>query len=41
MNLNNRAALTFALGLALVASVGCSDHNVALVGRETLPARAG
>jgi hypothetical protein len=36
----NRAALTFALGLALTASVGCSDHNIALVGRETLPARA-
>lgn len=41
MKLINRALLTFALGLALTASVGCSDHNVALVGRETLPARAG
>jgi hypothetical protein len=41
MNLNNRAALTFALGLALTASVGCSGNNIALVGRDTLPARAG
>ena len=40
MNLSNRAALTFALGLALVASVGCSGNNIALVGRDTLPARA-
>ena len=40
MNLSNRAVLAFALGLALVASVGCSDHNIALVGRDTLPARA-
>ena len=40
MNLSNRAALAFALGLTLAASVGCSDHNIALVGRETLPARA-
>jgi hypothetical protein len=41
VNLSNRAVMTFALGLALTASVGCSDHNIALVGRETLPARAG
>ena len=41
MNLSNRAALAFALGLTLAASVSCSDHNIALVGRETLPARAG
>ena len=41
MNLSNRAALTFALGLALAASVGCSGNNIALVGRDTLPARAG
>ena len=40
MNLSNRAALTFALGLAFVASVGCSGNNIALVGRDTLPARA-
>lgn len=40
MKLSNRASLAFALGLALTASVGCSDHNIALVGRETLPARA-
>jgi hypothetical protein len=40
MNRSNRALLAFALGLALTASVGCSDHNIALVGRETLPARA-
>lgn len=40
MNLSNRAVLTFALGLALAASVGCSGNNIALVGRETLPARA-
>ena len=40
MNPSNRAVLAFALGLALVASVGCSDHNVALVGRDTRPARA-
>jgi hypothetical protein len=40
MNLSNRAALAFALGLTLAASVGCSDHNIALVGRDTLPARA-
>ena len=32
--------MVFALGLAMVASVGCSDHNVSLVGRDTLPARA-
>ena len=40
MNPSNQAVLAFALGLALVASVGCSDHNVSLVGRDTLPARA-
>ena len=40
MNLSNRAALAFALGLALAASVGCSGNNIALVGRDTLPARA-
>jgi len=40
MKISNRAVLTFALGLALVASVGCSDHNISLVGRDTLPARA-
>ena len=40
MTENNRALLAFALGLALVTSVGCSDHNVSLVGRDTLPARA-
>ena len=40
MNQSNRAVMVFALGLAIVASVGCSDHNVSLVGRDTLPARA-
>ena len=40
MNLSNRAVLAFALGLALTVSVGCSDSNVSLVGRDTLPARA-
>jgi len=40
MTQSNRAVLAFALGLALVTSVGCSDHNVSLVGRDTLPARA-
>lgn len=40
MNPSNQAVLAFALGLALVTSVGCSDHNVSLVGRDTLPARA-
>jgi len=40
MNQSNDALLAFALGLALVTSVGCSDHNVSLVGRDTLPARA-
>ena len=40
MKQSNQAVTVFALGLALVASVGCSDHNVSLVGRDTLPARA-
>ena len=40
MNQSNDALLAFALGLALVTSVACSDHNVFLVGRDTLPARA-
>ena len=40
MNPSNRALLAFALGLALAASVGCSGNNIALVGRDTLPARA-
>jgi hypothetical protein len=40
MKQSNRAVMVFALGLAMVASVGCSDHNVSLVGRDTLPARA-
>jgi hypothetical protein len=40
MKKSNRAVMVFALGLAMVASVGCSDHNVSLVGRDTLPARA-
>lgn len=40
MNRSNRAVLTFALGLTLTACVGCSDPNIALVGIETLPARA-
>lgn len=41
MAVSNRAVPTFPLGLALAASGGCSDDNIALVGRETLPARAG
>jgi hypothetical protein len=41
MNLIKRAVLVFALGLALTVSTGCSDRNIALVGRDTLPARAG
>jgi|GEM_PF-5058503 len=41
MNQSNRALLAFAAGLALTVSVGCSSNNTALVGRETLPARAG
>jgi len=41
MNLINRAVLGLTLALALTASAGCSDHNIALVGRDTLPARAG
>ena len=39
MKTSNQAIATFALGLALVTSAGCSDHNVSLVGRDTLPAR--
>ena len=39
MNLINRAALCFALGLAPTIIAGC-DGNTALVGRDTLPARA-
>jgi len=40
MKQSNRAVMVFALGLAMVASVGCSDHNVSLVGRDTLAPRA-
>jgi hypothetical protein len=40
MNLAKRAVLAFALGLALTVSAGCSDHNIALIGRDTLPASA-
>ena len=40
MKQSNRAVMVFALGLAMVANVGCSDHNVSLVGRDTLPAMA-
>jgi len=39
MNVINRAALCFVLGLAPTISAGC-DGNTALVGRDTLPARA-
>ena len=39
MNLSNRAALCLALGLALTIIAGCGG-NTALVGRDTLPARA-
>jgi hypothetical protein len=39
MHLINRAALCFALGLAPIIIAGCND-NTALVGRDTLPARA-
>jgi len=41
VNLINRAVSGLTLALALTASAGCSDHNIALVGRDTLPARAG
>ena len=41
MNLIKRTISGFALALALTVSVGCSDHNIALVGGDTLPARAG
>ena len=41
MNLINRAVSGLTLAVALTASAGCSDHNIALVGRDTLPARAG
>jgi hypothetical protein len=40
MNLFNHAASGLTLAVALTALAGCSDHNVALVGRDTLPARA-
>jgi hypothetical protein len=39
MNLINRGASGLTLALALTVSAGCSD-NTALVGRDTLPARA-
>ena len=39
MNLINRAALCFALGFTPTIIAGCND-NTALVGRDTLPARA-
>ncbi len=39
MNLINRAASGLTLALALMVSAGCSG-NTALVGRDTLPARA-
>jgi hypothetical protein len=39
MNLINRAVSGFTLALALTVSAGCSG-NIALVGRDTLPARA-
>jgi len=41
VNLINRAVSGLTLAVALTASAGCSDHNIALVGRDTLPARAG
>jgi hypothetical protein len=41
VNLINCAVSGLTLALALTASAGCSDHNIALVGRDTLPARAG
>jgi hypothetical protein len=40
MNLINRAAAGLTLALALTVSTGCSDNNIALVGRDTLPSRA-
>jgi hypothetical protein len=40
MNLINRGALGLTLALALTVSAGCSDNNIALVGRDTLPASA-
>jgi len=41
MNFIKRALLGLTLALALTVSGGCSDRNIALVGRDTLPARAG
>ena len=40
MNLFNHAATSLTLAVALTALAGCSG-NTALVGRETLPGRAG
>ena len=39
MNPINRAASGFALVFALTVIAGCSDNNIALVGRDTLPGR--
>jgi hypothetical protein len=39
MNPINRAASGFALVFALTVFAGCSDNNIALVGRDTLPGR--
>jgi hypothetical protein len=41
MNLIKRAVPGLTLALALTVSASCSDHNIALVGRDTLPSRAG
>ena len=37
MNLFNRAALGLTLAMALTAIAACSDNNVALLGRDTVP----
>ena len=41
MILIKRAVSGLTLALALTVSASCSDRNIALVGRDTLPARAG
>ena len=41
MILIKRAVSGLTLALALIIGASCSDHNSALVGRNTLPARAG
>ncbi len=40
MNLFNHTTSVLALALAVTALAGCSGNNTALIGRDTLPARA-